>query len=371
MDVLDRVREFGADVELTEEQLTHALQDVRRGLLPDAAPRKRARMWIGIGGIGGLVAAGAATTAIVIALSTPPTTVVEAVTPSPSTPEVTVTAEPQPTPTPTVAPVTAASVLEQAAVLASTSAGSSIANGAYLRIDSRTEQLVLWAADAEYTPYNATRESATAAWIAEGTYSTYIPADRSAEWVRVFEPEKRIIALYGTDAEPRAAQWLDMTLKEVIVNRYQGGLGDPGDETYPTYGSDAYFAEMPRDPHELLEWNRARMIAGNVEDVDEGVVIVLTQDLELNAAPPDLRAAMFRALALTPGVEIQSVDGDLTTLAFHYDSFEPRVGTMTIDTRTGLVAASTGTWSPGPGVVPDAIPGYRMTTTITVVDSAP
>ncbi|HEX5857704.1 MAG TPA: hypothetical protein VFY91_06305, partial [Microbacterium sp.] len=82
MDVLDRVREFGADIELSDDQLSRAMQEVRRGLLPDAPSRKRARLWVGIGGIGGLVAAGAATTAIVVALSAPPTAVVEAVTPS-------------------------------------------------------------------------------------------------------------------------------------------------------------------------------------------------------------------------------------------------------------------------------------------------
>ena len=208
--------------------------------------------------------------------------------------------------------------------------------------------------------------------MAAGTYSTYIPADRSGEWVRVFQPEKRIVAAVRTDAEPLAAQWVDMTLDEVIVDRYQGGLGDPGRrDTDPTFGSDAYFAQMPRDPQQLLDWNRARMIEGNVEDVDEGVVMVLIQDLELNAAPPDLRAAMFRALALAPGVEIQSVDGDRTTLAFRFDMYEPRVGTMTIDTRTGLVVASTGTTAPGPGIVPESVPGHRVTTTITVVDEAP
>ncbi|HEX5858006.1 MAG TPA: hypothetical protein VFY91_07850, partial [Microbacterium sp.] len=305
-----------------------------------------------------------------------PTAVVEAVTPSPSAPEVTVAPppappSPEPEPEPTVAPVTAASVLEQAAALASTSAGSSLAGGSYLRIENTTEQLVLYSPEAEHSPYNASRENATAAWVAAGTYSTYIPADRSGEWVRVFEPEKRIVALFGTDAEFLAAQWLDMALDEVIVNRYQGGLDDSGDAAHPAFGSDAYFAQMPRDPRQLWEWNRARMIEGNVEDVDEGAVMVLIQDLELNAAPPELRAAMFRALALAPGVEIQAAEGDLTTLAFRSDIHEPRVGTMTIDTRTGMVVASTGTVAPGPGIVPESVPGHRVTTSITVVDSAP
>jgi len=373
MDVLDRVREFGADIELTDDQLSRARQEVQRGLVPDAPSRKRARLWVGIGGIGGLLAAGAATTAIVIALSAPPATVVEAVTPSPQPPEVTVAPPPPPSPEPsqTLAPVTAATVLEQAAALASTSAGSSLAQGGYLRIDSATEQLVLYSPEAEHSPYNASRENATAAWVAAGTYSTYIPADRSGEWVRVFQPEKRIVALYGSDAEYLAAQWVEMALDEVIVDRYQGGLGDGGDNSDPTFGSDAYFAQMPHDPQQLLDWNRARMIEGNVEDVDEGAVMVLIQDLELNAAPPDIRAAMFRALALAPGVAIQSVDGDRTTLAFRFDMYEPRVGTMTIDTRTGLVVASTGTTSPGPGIVPESVPGHRVTTTITVVDEAP
>jgi hypothetical protein len=80
---------------------------------------------------------------------------------------------------------------------------------------------------------------------------------------------------------------------------------------------------------------------------------------------------MFRALALAPGVEIQSGEGDLTTLAFRFDMYDPRVGTMTIDTRTGLVVASTGTVSPGAGIVPESVPGHRVITSVTVVDSAP
>ena len=61
MDVLDRVREIGTDLELTDAQLVRAAAHVRAGLREDRA-RGRKRLWIG--GVGGALAAATAATAL-------------------------------------------------------------------------------------------------------------------------------------------------------------------------------------------------------------------------------------------------------------------------------------------------------------------
>ena len=202
-------------------------------------PRRRARLWIGIGGIGGLVAAGAGDDGdrhrpVRTARRGGRGRHTAAVGPGGDGHAEPAQPSPTPDPAPIVAPVTAASVLEQAAALASTSAGSSLADGGYLRIESTTEQLVLYAADAEQSPYNASRENATAAWVAAGHVLDLHPRGplgRVGAGVPAREADHRAV---GTDAEPLAAHWLDMTLDEVIVNRYPGRPRGPrGSRRYP------------------------------------------------------------------------------------------------------------------------------------------
>jgi hypothetical protein len=372
MDLLDRVRELGAGSEPAETSIDNARATLALAIADaPAEARRRTRWGIGIGSGAGLLVAAAATTAIVVVVSGttaitsgPAPTSDTAATQAPS-PDVTLAPAPDPIPA-----ITAASVLENAAIAAGTSVAP-LGADQFIRVENQTEQLVTYAEGVDQlSPYNATRDNATAAWVARGSYSTYIPADRAGEWVRVFEPGREIVGAYGEGADALAAQWLGTALTERIVNRYQGGLDLVGDT--PIYASDAYFAAIPREPEALLAWHRDRLAAGNVENLDEGVVAVLVQDLELNAAPPDLQAAMFRALALAEGVTIQSVDGPITTLAFPFTgNGRVRLATVSIDAATGQVAGSTTTSAGGNGLVPEGVPDFRVTTTVSVVDSAP
>ena len=368
MDVLDRVREIGADVELTEVQVAEALDRVRAGLRTEPS-RSRRVLWIGIGA-GGVLATAAAATAIVVAVSTPQTVVVEAATPTPTAtaPDVIVTV-----PAPTVPPpevVGAAAVLEHAAELAPL-ASPLLQPGQYLRVESRIEYVVTYDADAEGTaPYGAPRSEAQAGWLVTSSYDTYIPADRYGEWVRVFNPNTTVIAWYGPGADAFAAEWERQVQRtEPIVERIQGGLIEPYEEGY-TLGSPEYHDAMPRDPQALLDWYWSYYGLEDEERATEILAQVVIQDLEINAAPADLRASMFRALSLVEGVALQSVEGDITTLAFEPGHSGSRPVTLSIDTRTGLVVGST-TSGAGGTVIPEAVPDHRVITTTTVVDSAP
>jgi hypothetical protein len=371
MDTLERIRELGRQSEVSEAALDAARAELARAIAEEPARARRHVRWgIGLGGgVGALVVAAAAASSAIVVSGGP------ALQPSPA-PTSDTAPTPAPTPQVTVEPVpsltAAAAVLGRAATLASTSV-TPLAEGQYLRVEHQLEQLVTYAEGVDRnSPYNATRLNAKQAWVARGSYAIYIPADRTGEWVRVFEPEREIIAEFGPGADALATYWLSSMVDEPIIERYQGGLDFLGAGIEPIYASDAYFAAMPRDPAALIAWHRDRLAAANIVNLDEGVVNVLVQDLELNAAPADLRSAMFRALALAEGVTVQSVDDDITTLAFPFTgSGRTLSATVSIDTDTGMLVASTVTSSLGSPLIPDSVPDSRVTTTVSVVDSAP
>lgn len=375
MDVLDHVREIGADVELTEAQLARAAASVREGLREDRAPGRR-RLWIGIGSIGGALAAATAATAIVVAATAPQATVVEAVTPPPTAPEATVAPDPaEPTPAPVEpAPVElapAAAVLEHAAGLAPL-ASPQLQSGQYLLVQSRIEYLVTYDAEAVGTaPYGSSRSVADAGWLATSTYETYIPADRSGEWVRIFNPDLAVIDWYGTGAEDLAAEWrAQVFVADPIVERTQGGLIEPYESGY-TIGSPEYYAAMPRDPQALLDWYGDYNGLAGEQRSTEILAQALIFDLEINAAPADLRASMFRALSLIEGVSVETADGSVTTLSIDVDPDGDQIVTLSIDMETGLVVGSSLTRGPGSDVIPDEVVDHRVITTTSVVDTAP
>jgi hypothetical protein len=370
MDVLDRVREIGADIEPTEAQLARAAARVREGIGPDFA-RSRRRLWIGIGGVGGALVAAAAATAIVVSVTPPRVGVVDAVSPSPSSPEVTVTPAPAEPTTAPDEPTPAVAVLEQAAGLA-TQASPQLQPGQYVRVHSRIEYVVTYDAGAVGTaPYGSSRADADAGWLVSSSYDIFIPAERTDEWVRVFNPDVSVIDWYGPGAEALAVEWERQVHRtDPIVERIQGGLIEPYEVGY-TIGSPEYYAAMPRDPNALLDWYWEYNGLADEERATEILAQVITQDLELNAAPADLRASMFRALSLIEGVAVQSVEGVVTTLSIDVDPDGTRMVTLSIDMETGLVVGSSVTRGPGGAVIPDGVPDHRVITTTEVVDAAP
>ena len=199
MDLLDRVRELGAESQPTEQSVEAARARLAQAIAEAPATAKRRAWGIGLGGGAGALVAAAAATAVVVMVQVVPRS--HRTRHRPRTPPRRRSA-PTPTPTPRVtiepAPVlTAAAVLERAASLASTSV-TPLTAGQWLRVEHQLEQLVTYAEGVDpNSPYNATRENATAAWVARGSYATYMPADRSGEWFRVFEPDRQIVALFG------------------------------------------------------------------------------------------------------------------------------------------------------------------------------
>jgi len=378
MDLLDHVREIGAEQQLTSEQEDRVRAQLMEVIAAQtdpatAKPRgaRRPAVWLGWS-VGGVVAASAA---VALTIGLLPGTV-PAVSPTPPSAGST-TPPPSPSASPSAQvsqpPVvgTAAALLEQAAEFAPVSTGSNIVADGYLRIHRVVEQIVTYG-PYEHSLYGVPGSpgTATAAWRTQQTWDIYVPADRSGQWVQVFPGDTRIIETYGPDADLRAQEWLAQAVRSPIVERYTGGLGYVEENGGPVRGSDAYFAEMPRDPAELTSWWQARIFTESPAESAETLVSVLIQDLELNAAPADLRATMFRALALQPGVHVISTEGPVTTIGFDFE-VDDRYATMSLDTTTGLVVGSSTTRTPRASFIPPEIADYRVTVTTSPVSTAP
>jgi hypothetical protein len=366
MDLLDRVRGIGEGADLTTEQYG-AARDALEAATTTARPPRRRAWWIGAGAAGGLALAAAATaTALVLSQQSAPAPPV-AETPRPSDTHV-ASPTPLPTPQPSASPPPASAaitLLEQAALAAASTSDPALEPGQYLHVHVDLEYL-------ETSPLNASRAEAEAAWWVRGAYDVYIPSDRAGEWIRVFPDSTEIVDTFGDGADALAQAWLAQAgVRETIVERVTGGLVPPYEEGGTVYASDAYWAQMPRDPRALIDWYEEYLGKDLLADPRGEVVRLLIQDLETNAAPAGLRATMFRALGLIEGVEVETTEDSRVTLAYEFTTGAIRRTTLTIDTATGMFVASTSGAGETNAIIPDALPDRRNTVTVSVVDEAP
>ncbi|MCE0507502.1 hypothetical protein LVJ59_00470 [Microbacterium sp. KKR3/1] len=371
MDEFEKVRWTKPEIDGAEENLAAArallLTEIQEERRP-ARPRAARRPWfIAAGALG---AAAAVTTGVLVvsAITAPsPTPTVEAVPTRTPGPALEPTATPGPTISPAPEPPTAKTVLVGAATVVGDDPGPVAGPGQYLRIHQEIRNLEL------YSPQdqgNANRTQATAAWVSTSSQTWYIPADRTGEWVQVLNADLQVVELFGGEAGRLSQEWLDRFSWRVDpqVLRYQGGghVGTPvPNQTYVQY------AEMPRDPAALLAWTTAYLRADEAASAGIGAVTFLIDELQQGSAPADLKAAMYRALSLIPGVSIVDSEGDVVTLLFSGLPQVDRSYSMSIDTRTAQVVRSTINDGPRGGIVPDSVPDHELTTTVQVVDEAP
>lgn len=208
-------------------------------------------------------------------------------------------------------------------------------------------------------------------WLRQGTDTTYIPADRNDEWTLVRSP-----------AEP--VDYFSPAAKKQALTDYASALAqyDGRDELirgragnfYGTPADAVGFADLPRDPRVLL--NRIyRTTLGKGQSPDGEALVWIADELRTGIVPADLRAALYRAAALIPGVTIvekETVLDGRTGVAV--GRVEPSTGVrqeIVIDPRTGLLI---GERSVATRAV-DGIPAGKVTgstaVTTTVVDKAP
>lgn len=360
MDVLDRVREIAHDAAPTEAQVAgarHALMSeiAGRPATGRAAVSRRRGPWFRVGVIS--ASAAAVVAAVFVVGSILP------VGPSdPGSP-------------PHFGPgaASAAELLEQTAEQSEGSVDAGIRAGQFLLIEETQgflEFAIEDAATGELAPMG-NRGNAEAAFAIERTTRLYVPADREDEWVWDLRGPWSVTDTFGDRADEAVEVWERMSGGDTPeLWRLPGGRAPEGGSA--TLDNREEFAQMPRDPQELLQWYRDR--SETAEDLTDGwIVWTLSSTLSMNLAPADLRAAMFRTLALIDGVEIAERAGDVTEFSYEaaFDGWT-RTTTFTVDTANALVTAVTDASIPADGsLVPDDVPDERRGVTVSIVDEAP
>lgn len=363
MSLMERVCEIGADeAHVSEKTIAVARRALARETTRSVKPeRVRRRAWTRIG-IGGLVA-GTAVAAIVAGAVLAP---VEA--PSASATE----------------------VLNAAADVTIQAGDIAVPIGDYLLIRSASESLRYWDVDMpakrgeEWMRFNnGNRADAEAALLTGGVTSLYVPADRSGEWIRVNEPSTAVEAFGDRAQEALADAATQPEQSEPDTLRIPGGAqeipdGQDGEGTVMHYlDGRQFWAEMPStDPHELLVWMRDRR--GESADStasDSSIVETLVDDPSLPLAPPEVRAAVLRTLAILDGSSVRSVDGNLTTIRFDWSTkWWTAWRDIEVDTERGLIVGVTDSGAlTGEESAVEGLPDWerRRTYEVSVVDAAP
>ncbi len=312
MPLMEQVRELGrAEARLDEESIraarTALTREIARGGRTKDPLRARRRRWTGIG-IGGLVA-GLAATAIVVGSVL----------------------------TPTAAPsASAAEVLNRAADRAELREIVPTP-GQYIQIEEVTIQRLGWTVDASRSEGGAwsAGPSATEATVRFFT-SLYVPADRSGDWVEDWSRPKEILTISGPDVAGARSGLDEIGPRTVQV--YPGGTftqPDAIDPTMPFHRDwmQPYYDVMPREPEKLIEWMKHQK---------DGALTRFGEPVDVDLAPADLRAAIFRALALIPGAKVTKVDGDVTTIVYPDGGESNWPQTVQVDTRQGLLVGRGG-----------------------------
>jgi hypothetical protein len=155
-------------------------------------------------------------------------------------------------------------------------------------------------------------------FLAENLLETWVPADRTQEWLwrRDVTGARKYLDGTVTEARPgtRDSTWPEGEWRARCGDWFGSDNGTEacaraGDWSMPTPG---FLASLPRDPDELYDRLR-RDTAGRGSDPDLEMVVYVADALRSGLVPADLRAALYRALAKVPELEITeelaNVDG--------------------------------------------------------------
>ncbi|BCW50111.1 CU044_5270 family protein [Arthrobacter sp. StoSoilB13] len=264
----------------------------------------------------------------------------------------------------------AAEVLNNAAAATIRTSDPVVGPGQYLKIDMKS--LVGSGGQAS--------DGSEVNWQETTNSQMYVPADRAGEWVWNRLP-RMILDSASEEAKALAAE-----LRKAQETRPEGQpalvgiLRAPGGAFYgnePTVIIGTPLKEaasLPRDPRALLDLIYERT-KGAGKSADSEAFVTIADGLRTGVVPADLRAALYQAAALIPGVTVTDrhamIDGR-TGIAIGIASSDGVTGSnIVIDPASGVVIGEQ-------SVLLKDYPGYPAGTVTTwtslrtsVVDSAP
>ncbi|WP_430645322.1 CU044_5270 family protein [Agromyces sp. GXS1127] len=257
----------------------------------------------------------------------------------------------------------AAAVLEEASTAAIQTVDPVLSPGQYLEVRTRGVHLSSGGYDDVVASYQYASDD-----------TLYRPADPEDEWVWVRGPQ----SVYGTFG-PESEEIADMWWRAVSSSdSFETGdvLRAPAGAFYggPKYAGFDDLDALPRDPYRLLNYiYRATLGAGPSPDTE--ALVYIADRLRIGNVPAELRAAMYEAAALIPGVEFvddqATLDGRTgVAIGRVEDAWGTRVEII-VDPTTGEFIGDREVLLRDQDGVPTGTALSWTTVTTTVVDSAP
>lgn len=257
----------------------------------------------------------------------------------------------------------AAAVLDDAAASAIVTVDPVLNPGQYLEMRTRSVRLT-----------NSQSGDITASFQYGSEDTLYLPADTEEDWVWVRGPQK-VVNTFGKDSETVAEEWWrDVSSSDSFetgdILRAPGGAFYGGNPAAGLGDLDA----LPRDPYRLLNYIY-RVTLGTGPSPDTQALVYIADHLPIGAVPADLRAAMYQAAAMIPGVTF--VDDQATldgTTGVAIGRVENAWGTrfeIIIDPDTGAFIGNREVLLSDAAGVPAGTAFAWSTVTTNIVDHAP
>lgn len=264
-----------------------------------------------------------------------------------------------------VASAAAAEVLENAAIKTIQTADPIVPAGHYLKVS--TTSVSTFETDGP-------DGNMVLAQAKEGT-DTYVPGDPNAQWV-LARTQPELINAYDLPADFFATmqqEFVAGTGEEIVraKNAEFYGPDKAGPKDEPTA---QYLASLPRDPQELLKAIRAHT-KGQGPSVDGQVLVYVADLLNSHQVPAELRASLYRAVALVPTIDVieqrATIDGRVGVSIGYLEKSSGTRSELIIDTTTGtLIGERNVVAEAGSDLPVGTIYGWS-TTRATVTETAP
>ncbi|MCS6558585.1 CU044_5270 family protein [Curtobacterium flaccumfaciens] len=251
----------------------------------------------------------------------------------------------------------AADVLNDAASTTITTSDPVVGAGQYLEVATHAAAAT-----------QAVTADGSATYLASQDGQLYIPADTTSTWVWVREPEA-VVKTFGAASKEAAA---DTPRAKGEYLRADGGSFYGA----PAAVSPADLKELSRDPAALLR-HIYTVTNGQGRSRDGEALVWIADTLRSGIVPADLRAALYKAAAGIPGVELTDKQANLegqTGVAIGRTESDGTRHELIIDPTTGLMIGerevATGKAATGFRVPDGTAVGWTAVTTA-VVDTAP
>ena len=262
-------------------------------------------------------------------------------------------------PGPGPAAATAAQVLNDAAQTTIQTADPVVNPGQYLKIDSTN----LWGS------FSTDENGKQYQWLDTEKMTMYIPANREDEWV--WERSGRIPTTFFDEASKEYAQ-RTQTAEALVLRGANGAFYGPESES--SFPAPSYLDSLPRDPRLLLN-DIYKKTAGKGQSVDGEALVFIADLLRTGVVPGELRAALYKAAALIPGVTVTdeqaTLDGRKGIAIGRVEDFSHFRHDIIIDPKNGLPIGERQVLTEPLGTMPAGTATTWTTVETSVADTAP